>query len=270
MNSTGTNINLERPVKIADGVFWVGFYDTQTGLRCNPFLIVDHDEAVIIDGGSRPDFPIVTKKILQTGIDLSTVQALIYQHYDPDLCGSLPNLEDIIENDDLKIVSDKQNLMFIRHYSTRSKLVTLNQLNHEFKFSSGRTLKFFNTPYSHSAGSFVTLDVKTGVLFSSDLFGSYSPQKGLFLNFEHHCDVCSSENPCPKTKNYCSIPDILKFHRKIMTSTKALRYALNVISQIPYKIIAPQHGGIIVKHDDANYIINQLKSLENVGIDAFQ
>ena len=59
-------------------------------------------------------------KILQTGIDLRTIRALIYQHYDPDLCGSLPNLEDLIDSPDLMIISQKENIMFIRHYSARS------------------------------------------------------------------------------------------------------------------------------------------------------
>ena len=89
--------NYESSVEIAEGIYWVGFYDTQSGLHCNPYLILDHDEAVVIDGGSRPDFATVMMKIMQTGIAPKQIQALVYQHYDPDLCGSIPNFEDIIE-----------------------------------------------------------------------------------------------------------------------------------------------------------------------------
>ena len=41
-----SNINLDynRPVNIED-IFWIGFYDPHSGLRCNPYLIVDGDEA---------------------------------------------------------------------------------------------------------------------------------------------------------------------------------------------------------------------------------
>ena len=49
--------NYESSVEIAEGIYWVGFYDAQSGLHCNPYLIIDHDEAVVIDGGSRPDLP---------------------------------------------------------------------------------------------------------------------------------------------------------------------------------------------------------------------
>lgn len=56
------NLNYDRPVKIADDTYWIGFYDKVSGLHCNPYLIVDGDEAVVIDGGSRPDFPIVMRQ----------------------------------------------------------------------------------------------------------------------------------------------------------------------------------------------------------------
>ena len=104
------DIDLESAVEIAEGIYWIGFYDEQSGLHCNPYLIVDHDEAVVIDGGSRPDFATVMMKILQTGIAPNQIIALLYQHYDPDLCGSIPNFEDIIKRDDLKVISDSENL----------------------------------------------------------------------------------------------------------------------------------------------------------------
>ena len=165
--------NHEGLVEIAEGIYWVGFFDAQSGLHCNPYLIVDHDEALVIDGGSRPDFATVMMKIMQTGIAPKQIQALVYQHYDPDLCGSIPNFEDIIRREDLKIISDAENLMFIRHYSAASRLVSLSKLKFEYTFSSGRKIHFAKTPYAHAAGSFITFDPKTKVLFTSDLFGSY-------------------------------------------------------------------------------------------------
>ena len=136
MNDIRT-IDYERAVEIAEGIYWVGFYDTQSGLHCNPFLIVDGDEAVVIDGGSRPDFPTVMMKILQTGISPKQIRALIYQHYDPDLCGSLPSFEDIIGRKDLRVISAAASNMFIRHYAVKSKLEALENIGSRFEFSSG-------------------------------------------------------------------------------------------------------------------------------------
>ena len=261
------DIDLERSVEIADGVYWVGYYDEQAGLHCNPYLIVDNDEALVIDGGSRPDFATVMMKILQTGIAPDQIKALLYQHYDPDLCGSIPNFEDIIKRDDLKIVSDSANLMFIRHYSVSNRLLPISRINFQYEFSSGRTLQFIKTHYAHSGGSFVTFDPQSGILFSSDLFGSLGLEWELFLRLRPECMDCFQLSNCPVKRTVCPINDILNFHRAVMPSVKALKYALEQISEIPFSTIAPQHGSIINDRQVIRYVFAQLIDLSDVGID---
>ena len=261
------DIDLESSVEIADGVYWVGFYDEQSGLHCNPYLIVDNDEAVVIDGGSRPDFATVMMKILQTGIVPSQIIALLYQHYDPDLCGSIPNFEDIIKRKDLKIISDSANLMFIRHYSVTTSLLPISKINYQYTFSSGRTLQFTRTPYAHSGGSIVTFDPQSGILFTSDLFGSLGLEWELFLNLKPECMDCVEHARCPEGRNSCPIQDILNFHKSVMPSEKALRYSLEQILDIPFSMIAPQHGSIINKPEIFRYVFELLVKLKGVGID---
>lgn len=264
---TNRQIDYERPVEIADGVFWIGFFDRQTGLHCNPYLIVDGDEAVVIDGGSRPDFATVMMKILQTGVSPDQIKALVYQHYDPDLCGSIPNFEEIINDEHLQIVSTKENFMFIRHYAVSSPLVQIHTHDYKFSFSSGRTLEFILTPYSHSQGSFVTFDPESKVLFTSDIFGSLSNEWELFLTLESHCMECADVERCPHKKKNCPIRGIDGFHKTIMPSTKALRYALKEFQNVPFKIIAPQHGSVLNDEKIIRHVFNRLATLQDVGID---
>jgi flavorubredoxin len=261
------NIDYERPVEIADGVFWVGFFDRQTGLHCNPYLIVDGNEAVVIDGGSRPDFATVMMKILQTGISPSQIKALIYQHYDPDLCGSLPNFEDMIKSKHLQIISAIENFMFIRHYAVRSPLYSIHEHDFKFSFSSGRTLEFITTPYSHSPGSFVTFDPTSKILFTSDLFGSLAMDWKLYLTLERHCIDCVDVEQCLQEKQNCPIRDIDNFHKSIMPSEKALKYALAKLSDIPFEMIAPQHGSILSDEKIIRYVFERLTSIQGIGID---
>ncbi len=256
------------PVEIAPGVHWVGFEDEASGLHCNPYLIVDGDEAVVLDGGSRPDFPTVMLKILQTGISPDRIKALIYQHYDPDLCGSIPNFEHIIARKDLVIVSDKESNVFIRHYHVSSRLLSLESVGFAYTFASGRRLEFHKTPYCHSVGSFVTLDSLTRTLFTSDLFGSISRHWQLHLTLQPHCRTCPVvAEPCPQWKTTCPLAGILNFHRRLMTSNKALRHALNVLSRLSFQRIAPQHGSILSRGEDIAAVTDHLLRLEDVGID---
>ena len=157
--------------------------------------------------------------------------------------------------------------MFIRHYAISSPVIPLSKLKFQYEFSSGRILQFIKTPYSHSAGSFVTFDHKTGVLFTSDLFGSYGIQWELFLHLPDDCIECKNLIQCPRKLPNCPVNDILNFHRNIMTSNKALRYALEQIAKVPFKILAPQHGSIIDDEDIIKYVFSLLQSLKNVGID---
>ena len=221
----------------------------------------------MIDGGSRPDFATVMMKILQTGIVPHQIKALLYQHYDPDLCGSIPNFENIIKRDDLKILSAQKNLMFISHYSVSSQLVEIEKMNNAYEFSSGRTLEFISTPYSHSQGSFVTLDTTSKILFTSDLFGSYGKEWDLFLKLRPQCIDCVSLSACPEGRKSCPINDILNFHKQIMPCHKALRHALGKILKIPFATIAPQHGSIITDKDVMRYVFEVLLSEKNIGID---
>ncbi len=120
MNTQDHNLEKE-PVKIADGIYWVGYSDNNAGLHCNPYLIIEGEEAVLIDGGSRDDFSNVMLKILRTGIEPSQIIRLIYQHYDPDLCSSLPQMESIINHDNLRIISHDDNNLFIHYYSAKQR-----------------------------------------------------------------------------------------------------------------------------------------------------
>jgi len=52
-----------------------------------------------------------------------------------------------------------------------------------------------------------------------------------------------------------------------MNSAAALRYSLEQIAKIPFKILAPQHGSIIDDEDIIQYIFNLLASIKDVGID---
>ena len=64
------------PIEIASGIYWLGYAADNLGLHCNPYLILEGDEAVLIDGGSRDDFSNVMLKILRLGIKPSQITRL--------------------------------------------------------------------------------------------------------------------------------------------------------------------------------------------------
>lgn len=257
----------KKPVEIEEGIYWVGYSDENRGLHCNPYLIIEGDEAVLIDGGNREDFSSVMLKILRTGLRPSQITRLIYQHYDPDLCGSLPQLEAIIKSDDLKIISHEENNMFIHYYSPKTEKLDFRDLDNHYDFATGRRLEFYATPYCHQPGSFVTYDRKTKTLFSSDLFGSFDNQWTLKLELNQACRECQDLKNCRINLDICPIEGMVKFHRKLIPSNRALDHTLNIIEKLDIERIAPQHGSIIYEKEDIKAIIRHLREIDNVGID---
>lgn len=258
-----------QPIQIADGIYWVGYADSDGGLHCNPYIIVDNDEVVLIDGGSRDDFSTVMLKILRVGINPKQINRLIYHHFDPDLCGNLPHLEAIIPNPDLKIISHKDNNVFINYYSTDTPKLCIEEIGNAYTFKSGRRLEFYMTPYAHAPGSFITYDCKTRTLFTSDIFGSYDVNWSLYSNIPKECYACNLEENCQLALNNCSIKNIIGFHRKNMNSTESLKYALDQVEKLDPLLVAPQHGSIIDSKEELNLIIRKLKEEKYIGFDYY-
>ncbi len=166
------------------------------------------------------------------------------------------------------IISDKDSNLFIRHYYVTSKMLSLESMNFAYTFSSGRRLEFHKTPYCHSVGSFITHDLKSGVLFTSDLFGAVSRNWRLFVDLDDECRKCRSYfDGCSVDRGKCPLLGIVNFHRRLMTSNRALRYAMRVIADIPAAMIAPQHGGVFRYRQDIAAVMRALMELEDVGVD---
>ena len=220
-------VNYEDPIAITRDIFWIGFCDKETQLHCNPYLLVDDDDAIIIDPGSIPDFPKIMRMVIDV-INPRSINYIIAQHQDPDVCGNLPITEDIIERADLKIVANRRTVMLIRHIGLKSEFYQPDEHNDELVLKSGRKLEFMHTPYLHSPGALVTYDTKTKTLFSSDIFGAVSDEWELFPTSDDFLDGMKT------------------FHEIYMPCNDILRTTLEKIeNRWEIERILPQHGCVL-------------------------
>ena len=262
--------NYEEPVEIAEGIYWVGYADKYAGFHCNPYLIIEGDEAVLIDSGSRNDFSTVMLKIMRTGTDPKKITRLIHHHYDPDLCGNIPHMESMISNPDLKIISHRENNIFIKYFSAKSPLLCIEKIDFCYEFASGRRLEFIYVPYCHAPGNFITYDTKTKVLFSSDIFGAYDSNWTFYAHITEDCLNCESKTGCKTTgSDKCQLLGMVDFHKCIMPSSEALKYALSKIEKLDISVIAPQHGSIFTTAASKKAAIKRLKMLDKVGFESY-
>ncbi|MFH1347095.1 MAG: MBL fold metallo-hydrolase [Candidatus Margulisiibacteriota bacterium] len=234
-------MNYDDAVEIAEGVHWIGFFDEHAKFQCNPYLLIDGDEAVLFDPGSVPHFPIVARKVISV-IDPKKISTIIVTHQDPDLSGSIPVFEDLIANPKLKIVSLAVTTFFLSHYGMKSPFYLIDNNKDKLVLDSGRELKFIRTPYMHSPGAFTTYDAKTKILFSGDIFGCFSAVDNLFAGDDY-------------------LNKMKGFHSNYIPSQKAMISAMEKFEKLDLEMIATQHGSII-KKDKIKAAIDFLKNLE--------
>ena len=113
-------------LKIEDGVYWVGGNEQDGGLHCNPYLIVEDGEAVLIDPGSVLDFEYVYRNITSI-IPLEQIKYVVLHHQDPDLCSSVPLFEKAGAN--FKIVTHWRTATLVKYYGIKSSYYVVNENN---------------------------------------------------------------------------------------------------------------------------------------------
>lgn len=227
-----------RTAEIAEGIYWVGGCAQDGGLHCNPYLIVDGDEGVLIDPGSVLDFADVYENVCRI-IPLEKIKYVVLHHQDPDFCSAVPLFEKAGAK--FEVVTHWRTQTLIKYYGIQSEYYIINENEFKLTLASGRTLGFVLTPYLHFPGAFTTYDDQTKILFTSDLFGAFSYEWSLYAKDDY-------------------LEKMKTFHEHYMPSNSILRPVMELFLGMDIAMIAPQHGSII-KHNIVSYI-KTLRDLE--------
>lgn len=233
-------LNYDDAVAVTKDIHWVGFYDKQAQLHCNPYLLIDGEDVVLFDPGSIPHFPIVMRKVIDL-VNPSDITVVVASHQDPDVCANLPVLEDVIDRTDLKIVAHTNTIRLINHYGLRSNLYAVDENDFKLTLKTGRVLEFLFTPYLHSPGAIVTYDRNTRSLFTSDIFGAISKNWSLFASGDY-------------------LHAMKAFHQVYMPSNRILKPCMQRLAQLEIDRILPQHGSIL-EGDQIQAAIDYLMAL---------
>ncbi len=228
----------DAPVDLGNGVYWIGYTETDSVFRTNAYIIESGDEAALIDAGSAVYFDSMSQQIEKI-VDIRKIRYFIQHHQDPDLCASLPLWEK--KTGPQKIYAHTKANILIWHYGVSSELVNVDDTGWELKLPD-RVLKFIFMPYMHSPGEIMTYDPKTKILFSGDIFGGLSMDWSLYAN-EYYMDAMET------------------FMENYMPSTEIVNENLKRIEGLEINMICPQHGSIIPKEKVAE-AITTLKQLE--------
>ncbi|WP_328983693.1 oxygen-binding di-iron domain-containing protein [Thiorhodovibrio winogradskyi] len=230
-----------KALEIAERVWWVGHVLADDPFQCHVYLLEQGDQSVLFDPGSRLTFPGTLRKIEQV-IPFTQIRYFVCHHQDPDITAALPLIDAMNDREDAVVVTHWRAHALLRHYGLKMPFWLVDQNDWKLPLVD-RELKFIFTPYAHFPGAICTFDPKTGVLFSSDLFGGFTEQPTLVARGESHIEA------------------LKPFHEHYMPSNDILGYAMAQIERYPVEIIAAQHGSIIPR-SLVPFLIEQLKQLD--------
>lgn len=228
----------DQPIQISEDTYYVGTQSKTSKLHCNAYLIIDQEEAILIDPGSVLNFYRVLTNIKQL-ISLSQIKYIILSHEDPDLASSLPLFEK--HGVRAKLVCDWKASQILVFYGVKSPHYIINENQYLLTLTSGRKIQFISAPFLHAAGAILTYDLKSKFLFTGDLFGGYSVNWELYANSDY-------------------LEAMKVYHENYMPSHEFIRPVMNLLLKKEIEMILPQHGSIIKEHI-IDYI-NELKDLE--------
>ncbi len=234
------NYDTSEAIEIAPDIYWVGMHLKDDPFQCHPYLIKNDDESILIDPGSMLEFSEIIRKV-KSIIDIKSIKYIVLHHQDPDLAAAVPEIEKLINRDDLLIVTHSRMSLLIKHYLITSSYYEIDKHDNRLITSTGLKLDFYTTPYCHSPGAFVSYEPDSKVLFSGDIFG------GIEESWEFYADKSYFE----KAK---------QFHQEYMPSKDIFNYALGKIENLDINLIAPQHGSIIEK----KYIKNLIQDMKDL------
>jgi flavorubredoxin len=218
----------------------VGFYDKQTNIHCNPYLIFDEGCAVLLDPGSMPYFPKIMRKVIDL-IDPASICAIVVSHQGPDVCGNLAVLEDVINKEEIDVVAHSNTVRLIHHYGLKSQYYAVDEQGFRYTMPSGRVLEFLHTPYLHSPGAIMSYDTQSRSLFTSDVFGAITDNWGLFAARDN-------------------LEAMKPWHEAYMPCNTLLKDCMLRLETMEIDRLLPHHGSIF-EADNVPLAIDYLKQL---------
>lgn len=216
--------NVDEVQELGDGIYWVGV-DTGDAFRCNPYLIVDHGEGVLLDPGGLLSAKAVLARVASI-ISPEKIRFIVAHHQDPDVISAVNLLKSEVARD-CHIVCHSRMSVLIKHFGAGFPFREVDKTGWHLTFGSRRELTFAHTPYLHSPGAIVTYDAVSRTAFTSDIFGGVTENWNLRAGSGY-------------------LDQIAAFHIDYMPSIDILETGIEAIRGLgPLRRIAPQHGSII-------------------------
>lgn len=233
----GSNIN--------NGDLFEGMWPIPDGVSLNSYIVKAEKTAIIDlvdDWNGAPEN--LLKQLKSINIEPKDIDYIVLNHLEPDHTGWLYGF--LGESSNTQIVTTPKGEKMLRDFFNYEGSV-ISVKDGDTLDLGGKELTFYHAPFVHWPETMVTFDKESGVLFSCDAFGSYGE-----LEEEVFDDQICEE----KHKFYDD--ESLRYYANIVAGySLPVIKAINKISPLDIKVIAPSHG--IIWRENPKVIIDRYR-----------
>lgn len=247
---------MKKNIMLNEKILWIGKVDDREvpfhrltltkGTTYNSYLLMTEMPTVIdtVDISFGREFVENLKSIIEP----EKIMYIVINHTEPDHSGALGSLASIAKNAIIvcsKLAVDELKEMYKLY--NREFLVVGDGDSLDI---GGKTLKFIETPYLHTAETMITYCEEDKILFPCDIFSTH------VANYEYFNDMAKED-----IKN-----DYIGYYKLIMHPHRSyVQNMIGKISKLDIKMIAPSHG-FILREDIQNYIDIYDTMSKNTGV----
>ncbi len=224
------------------------------GVQSNQFLIIDHDEYLLLDPGGDLTYTPLSLE-LSKHIPVQDLTYIFASHQDPDIIASLDKW---LLHTRARVICSKLWARFLPHLtanylaishgiSTYDRIIALPDRGQKFPLGKCQ-LKAIPAHFLHSVGNFQLYDPVSKILFSGDMGASMVDDADPVRDFASH------------------VPSMEGFHRRYMASNKVARLWAQMVRGMDVEMIVPQHGRPFVGKEMISAFLYWIEGLE-CGID---
>ncbi len=224
-------------------------FDAGAGVQCNQHVIVDGNEAMILDPGGHKLYMKVFAAAARArkGAKLRWV---FLSHQDPDIVAAVNGW---LMTTDAHAVCSSLWKRFVPHFGSDrlvfDRVIGLPDEGGWIPLGSTQ-IQVLPAHYLHSCGNFHVYDGRSKILYTGDLGVGLGGDYRIVPNFDEH------------------IPTMEGFHRRYMSSTAALRAWVVMARQLDVETIAPQHGAVFQGRAMVERFLDWCDSLQ-CGIESY-
>ena len=236
--------------KVVDDLYWVGGNDHRlalfenihpipNGVSYNSYLLLDKKTVLFdtVDWDACRQFLENVEHVLN-GRDLDY---LVINHMEPDHGASIEEI--LLRYPKVKIISTEKSFLLMHQFGFNVDGRTEEVKEGDTRCFGKHTITFVEAPMVHWPEAMVSFDVKNGVLFSADAFGSFGALDGKLFNDEVDFD-----------RDW--LDDARRYYTNIVGKYGPhVQALLKKAGTIDIKVICPLHGP--VWRNDFGYLLDK-------------